>query len=154
MAGWAEKLSKLTHNAVTKSKYMAEITRINIEISNCESNVKQVLNEIGKYVVDNNLLQDVPEIQDKVAKVNELKATIAANQATVEALRKANICPNCGASLDADVNFCPKCGAVRNPVPIPGIQPAKPAAVCPKCGTALENNEMFCPNCGTRVGEN
>lgn len=154
MAGWAEKLSKFTQNAVTKSKYMAEITRINIEISNYESNVKQVVSEIGQYVVDNGLLQDVPEIQEKVARVHELNATISANQATVEALRKANICPNCGATLDMDVNFCPKCGATRNPVPLPNMQPNRPAAVCPKCGTKLENNEIFCPNCGTRVADN
>ena len=151
MAGWAEKLSKLTQNAVTKSKYMAEITRINIEISNYESDVKQIVNEIGQHVVENGLLQDVPEIQAKIAKVNDLKATIAKNQDTVEALRKANICPNCGATLDADVNFCPKCGASRNPSPIPDLQPNHPAAVCPKCGTKLENNELFCPNCGTRI---
>ena len=47
MPGWAEKLSKMTQKAVTKSKYMAEITRINIEISNHESSLKQQISEIG-----------------------------------------------------------------------------------------------------------
>lgn len=152
MPGWAEKLSKMTQNAVTKSKYMAEITRINIEISNHESSLKQQISEIGQYVVDNGLLKDDANIQAKLERIAELQATIASSQATIEALRKANVCPNCGATLDLDVNFCPKCGASRSPAPIPGAQPqAVQKQTCPSCGTELENDETFCPNCGQRV---
>ena len=74
MPGWAEKLSKMTQNAVTKSKYMAEITRINIEISNHESSLKQQISEIGQYVVDNGLLKDDANIQAKLERIAELQA--------------------------------------------------------------------------------
>lgn len=152
MAGWADKLSRLTQNAVNKSKYMAEVTRINIEISNYESNLKQLLNEIGQYVVDNGLLQDNADIQEKLARIAEVQSRIDADKELVETMRKANVCPNCGNPLEPDVNFCSKCGASR--IPMPAAKPAQPAAakaVCPNCGNELESGELFCPNCGQRL---
>lgn len=153
MASWADKLSKLTQSAVNKSKYMAEVTRINIEISNYESTRKQLYGEIGQYVVENGLLQDNADIQDKLARIAEVQGRIDASKELVENMRKANVCPNCGNQLDPDVNFCPKCGASRTPVPTQTqAAPAQPKIVCPNCGAELESDEAFCPNCGQRQG--
>lgn len=154
MASWADKLSRLTQNAVNKSKYMAEVTRINIEISNYESNLKQLLNEIGQYVVDNGLLQDHEAIREKLAHIAEVQGKIEADKELVENMRKANVCPNCGNPLEPDVNFCPKCGASRMPMPnmnTANTVSAQPQATCPNCGTVLESGEAFCPNCGQRL---
>ena len=35
MANWGEKFSRATQAAISKSKEMAEVTRLNVEISTC-----------------------------------------------------------------------------------------------------------------------
>ena len=150
MASWTEKLSRMTQSAVSKSKDMAEITRMNIEISNFENSIRQQTAAIGQSVVENGLLQDVPDVQERLAQIAQLQEKIAANRAAVEALRGANLCPNCGATLAADVNFCPHCGASRAQAQAQAPAEPQPAEkpVCPACGTQLESDEQFCPNCG------
>lgn len=148
MSTWADKLSRFTQNAVTKSKSMAEVTRINIEISNYESSLKQLVSEIGQYVVDADLLRDDAAVKEKLERVVELQSRINASKELVENIRKASLCPNCGAVLEPDVNFCPKCGASRFPIPNLN-QPVQ--ATCPNCGAPLDAGAVFCANCGQKV---
>ena len=53
MAGWKESVGRFAQNAVSKSKEMAEITRLNMEISNQEQRLRELYGQLGQYLVEN-----------------------------------------------------------------------------------------------------
>lgn len=57
------------------------------------------------------------------------------------ATKTAEVCANCGATLEEGQEFCPKCGT-----------PKKKKNVCAKCGAELQDGQEFCPKCGQKVG--
>ena len=46
MAGWGEKLSKMTQSAVNKSKEVAEITKLTLNNNSLEAEITTVTNQI------------------------------------------------------------------------------------------------------------
>lgn len=49
-------------------------------------------------------------------------------------------CPGCNADIRGDEAFCPSCGMELGTVEL-----------CPSCGSELDGDEAFCPSCGTDV---
>ena len=151
MAGWGEKFSKMTQTAVTKSKEVAEITKLTLNNNSLESEITTVSNQIGEYVVANNLLADDEIVGQKLTQIAELRAAIAANEAKIREIKNINVCPVCGAEVPTTSNFCDKCGApMKKEEPV--VEEAAPVVerVCVKCGTTLESGAVFCPNCGEK----
>ena len=56
--GFFDKLGSMAQSAVDKSKELAEITKLNLSISNSENKIKEIKSEIGNYVFSNNLLRE------------------------------------------------------------------------------------------------
>ncbi len=151
-AKWTDKVSAFTQNAVSKSKELAEITKLNLSISNAEENIRGLKTEIGSYVVQNNLLTDVPEIQEIYAKLSTLQSSIDANRERINEIKNINICPNCGGEVSRNSKFCDHCGQqLQRPDPYAPPQSEQPAQkVCPGCGQVLSVDAAFCSNCGMR----
>ena len=151
MAGWGEKFSKMTQTAVNKSKEVAEITKLSLNNNSLEAEIKTVSDQIGEYVVANQLLAEDEIVGQKLNQIAELKAAIAANEAKLREIKNINICSVCGAEVPATSNFCDKCGApMKKDEPVAEEEPAVTEKVCVKCGTALEVDAAFCPNCGEK----
>lgn len=148
MATWGEKFNKVTQNAISKSKEMAEVTKLNIEVGNLVQKKKDICQEIGEYVLGENLLLEDEHISSLRSKVEELDTMINTDKEKINDIKNINICPNCGAEVSRDSRFCDKCGTeiVRKTSEDTG----KPAKVCPNCGQPLEDGALFCGNCGTR----
>lgn len=151
MAGWGEKFSKMTQTAVSKSKDVAEITKLTLNNNSLESEITSVSNQIGEYVVANNLLADDEIVGQKLNQIEELRAAIAANEAKIREIKNINVCPVCGAEVPMTSNFCDKCGApMKKDEPVVEEEAPVVERVCVKCGTALESGAVFCPNCGEK----
>ena len=52
MAGWKESVGRFAQSAVSKSKEMAEITRLNMEISNQEQRLRELQGKLGQFVCE------------------------------------------------------------------------------------------------------
>ena len=152
MAGkWTDKVSAFTQNAVSKSKELAEITRLNLSISNAEEQIRGLKTEIGSYVVDHKLMTDVPEIQEIYGKLNTLQRSIDESRERIHALKNVNICSNCGAEVSRESRFCDRCGQpIQRPEPYAAEQEAPAQKFCPNCGQALSMDAAFCSNCGAK----
>ena len=97
------------------------------------------MSEIGQYVVDADLLRDDAAVKEKLERIVELQSRINASKELVENIRKASLCPNCGAVLEPDVNFCPQMR--RQPL----------ADTEPESASAGHLPELWCP-AGCRRG--
>ena len=54
-------------------------------------------------------------------------------------VKTAEVCANCGATLEEGQEFCHKCGTPKK-------------NVCAKCGAELQEGQEFCPKCGQKAG--
>ena len=151
MAGWGEKFSKMTQSAVNKSKEVAEITKLTFSNNSLEAEISTVSNQIGEYVVANNLLLDDEIVGQKLNQIAELKAAIEVNNAKIRELKNIAICEACGAEVPFTSNFCDKCGApMKKPEPVVEETPAPEVKVCVNCGKELPLDTVFCSDCGTK----
>ena len=149
-ADFTKKLSQTTQDASDKMKKMAEISRLNNEINSAEDRIRGICNEVGAYVVNNNLYTEDKMIADAHERIRAIREQTAANQAKVYELKGMVPCKKCGNMVSTSSRFCDKCGAPVE-VPTPVSQPQAPAGpVCVNCGAPLEPGAMFCGNCGTR----
>ena len=148
--GWGDKLNQITKSAVSKSKEMAEITRLNMENSSSEQKIKELAVQIGTLVVDQQLLMVNVQVAEWAAQIAELRVAVAKNLETIREIRNINICSNCGAEVSRTSKFCDKCGS---PMDRSVLEESMAAAVptCPNCGERLEPGALFCTNCGTKV---
>ncbi len=150
MAGWKESVGRFAQNAVSKSKEMAEITRLNMEISNQEQRLRELYGQLGQYLVENSdlVLADRQDAQALLQEVAQVKAGIEASKATLLEVRNVNICPGCGAEVSRSSKFCPSCGAQMDRSVMERLNQAP---VCPSCGAELEPGAAFCGNCGAKL---
>ena len=145
MGTWSSKFNKITQSAVSKSKELAEMTRINMEISSTEQKLQSAYTELGESVAENNLLMgeaSVAELLEQNASyknhVNELKERL-------NIVRNINICPNCGAEVSRSSRFCDSCGTQMNRTVL--------QSVCPKCGATVSGGWNFCDSCGAPLAQ-
>lgn len=110
MASWTEKLNQMTQSAISKSKEVAGVTKLNLEISSLNQNIKNIQTEIGAYVLENELLKEDSTVVEWAAKVAGYKAEIEAANEKICELKNVNICPSCGAEVSRTSKFCDKCG--------------------------------------------
>lgn len=149
MANWKESFNKVTQSAISKSKEMAEVTRLNMEISAQTQKVKELYAQAGERVLEGGLAADDSVIASLASQLAELRQGIQANQDKLNDVKNVNICPNCGAEVARTSKFCDKCGTeiVREAE----AQPAP--AVCKACGAPIDKDALFCGACGARQDE-
>lgn len=146
--GWSEKFNQITKTAVTKSKEVAEITKLNMEINSAEQKIRELATQIGLIVADQKLLADNEPVAALTAQIEALRETIAMAQGTIRGIKNLDVCPNCGAQVSRTSRFCDKCG---HPMERPEPEEPAQAPVCPACGAPLEPEAAFCSNCGTKL---
>jgi hypothetical protein len=88
--GFFDKLGSMAQSAVDKSKELAEITKLNLSISNSENKIKEIKSEIGNYVFSNNLLREVPELSELFMRIEERLASIEADRAKIAEIQNAS----------------------------------------------------------------
>lgn len=130
-------------NAVSDSaKKAAETSRLNSKINADIAEVNNKYNEIGK-AVKLRLMDSItdPEVVKLASEIDALLVEVKELGEQVKAIKGIKNCPNCGASLNADVMFCPNCGTRQGqpaqaapvqptvePIPAPIPEPVQPAA--------------------------
>lgn len=150
MADLKASFSRMAKNVATKGKEMAEVTRINMEISNIEQKIKKAQQDLGAYVAQQPQLlaaqdETVAALLSVIAESNE---ELERQKQTLLEVRNVNICAACGAEVNRDSKFCGKCGA---PMDRSVLETPKATNTCPNCGAQLEDGMAFCANCGTKV---
>lgn len=110
MASWSEKLNQMTQSAISKSKEVAGVTKLNVEIGTLNQNLKNIYTEVGRYVLEKGLLKEDETVAEWASKAAGLKADIEMNTSRIRDLKNVSICPGCGAEVPRTSKFCGKCG--------------------------------------------
>lgn len=120
MASWSDKFTQVTQNAISKSKEVAGVAKLNMEISSLNQEIKNIQTQVGAYVLDNGFLPANPYIADWMEKVNGLRDEIAAKNEKIMEIKNVVICSKCGKEVSRSNRFCEQCGAeivINHPVP-------------------------------------
>lgn len=150
MADWKSSISRIAQNAMTKSKEMAETTRINVEISNAEQKLRTLQQSLGQHLIENpQLLSGEDETSiDLIQQAKDVQASIEALKEALMELRNINICPECGAEVNRSSKFCGKCGAQMERK---ALERADEPKTCPACGEPIDDDMVFCGSCGNKL---
>ena len=146
------KLSQASQSAVQKTKDMAEVMRLNGQISERERKIEQSYREIGKLYYENFADKDVELLRSLVTELKRANEEIQEMRTVVLRLKGSRPCPTCGAELPAGSVFCSACGArvlkisadTADPQPTDGVP-------CKSCGAMMSKGTLFCTNCGTNL---
>lgn len=156
--GFFDKAKELGTKTIEKGKEMAEITRLNIEITSYEDQIKEAKIKIGDLVLESGL--PVPEGTDIpvfIDTIHGLKSKIDDTAAKIQAIKNINTCKQCGADVPRGEKFCGKCG---NPMQTTEViseaaevisEAAAASTQCPDCGTEIPDGSSFCSNCGKSI---
>lgn len=110
MASWSDRVSQMTQNAISKSKEVAGVAKLNMEISSLNQEIKNIQLQAGAYVLDNGFLLANPYIADWAEKVESLKAEIEEKNERIMELKNVVICTGCGREVSRSNRFCEHCG--------------------------------------------
>lgn len=129
-----DRLSEAGHKTIEKTKELADITRLNSQISKEEREIDQQCYEIGVKYLENHrdsyeddyapmmesIFKSEKNIEDFRQQIQDIKAhrNEPENEGAESMKQQAGsaTCPHCGAPVDGRANFCPSCGKPLNVV--------------------------------------
>ena len=134
----AEKAKVAAGAAADKAKEIAEVTKLNNEISAEQKQIDKLYLDIGKLIYEkdkddpnsvvaeqcqrimaceksiadlNNKIQQIKSGDQQTANADSVQAS---PEVPAQEIPKKKFCPNCGAELPAEGKFCQSCGAPIN----------------------------------------
>jgi len=169
-------VAKLAKSVTKTSGTLIKTTKLSLNLSGAEEELKRVYLDIGKKVEEIYLYGGSlgKAFDERYQELLKKQANIAAIKEQLNAVKGTRECPKCGKVVERGAEFCPKCGAqlagetaaatmtpeappppvtpVTQVVPPPQSQPA-PAPVmedwaCSVCGAKNPVGDKFCLSCG------
>jgi len=148
-----KKIAQTSQGAAQKAKSMAEIVKLNGQISDEEKHISNAFYQIGKTYYENFGTEPDQLFAQLIAGINDSNTKIAIYSEQVSQLKGIVRCPNCGAEVPYGVLFCSSCGVQMNTAPA-GAQATAPidnTLYCVKCGAPITAGKAFCAKCGQKV---
>ncbi len=106
-----KKLSKAGQSVMDKGKEFADITKINLAISDEEKKLDEAYKKLGRLFVEKigdraegDFAELVSEVKGALSRIDELRQQI-------KDIKGIAVCTKCGAEIQADSVFCNSCGA-------------------------------------------
>lgn len=93
-----------------KAKDVAEVTKLNSQISTEEAKIKEAYLAIGKRYFEENMGEVSDAYINDFTIINEAKARISELQEQIKTIKGVFSCPNCGAEVTTESSFCSTCG--------------------------------------------
>ncbi len=104
-------VNKLGKDVATKTKNIAEITRLNSENNHTQRIIEDLYAQIGQKEYALFLKDEGDEkFSEDFAKIKAAFDSIEENERRALELKDLIICSNCGAKQDIENEFCGKCG--------------------------------------------
>ena len=163
-----EEISRMVSNTATntyntvanKSGKLIEETKLKLAISDKETDIEKIYQEIGKTVYDQYKDgEDVGKVFTKECKkIDKWKREIEEMNTRILYNKGLRVCATCGEIVPVESVFCQNCGEKQKPVKLKETikegdkkeenKEGKEDKVCPVCGQICEGKARFCAKCG------
>ena len=87
--GLFDKAKELSGSALEKGKNLAQITKLNVEISTIEAKINDSKKSIGNIIVTNSILVDNVDINKEIEKIANYNKEIQEKKSQISLLEKA-----------------------------------------------------------------
>ena len=142
----SHKVAKAGREVSQQTKNMADIARMNSDISMEEKRILQTYREIGQAYYELHKNDSETEFSEKLEIISESVKKIEGLKEQIKGIKGLKKCPECGVDISSDALFCPSCGErvirTSNPVSTDDMR------VCPSCGSEIKERQRFCNYCG------
>lgn len=151
-----------TYNTVAdKSGKLITDAKLKISISDKETDIEKIYEEIGKTVYD--LYKSGEEVgkafTKECKKIDKMKKEIDEMNKTILYNKGLRTCEKCGEVISTESTFCGNCGQKQKPVKIKveskeekEVEEEKLVEkVCPQCGLVCAAGSKFCTKCGYKI---
>lgn len=141
-----KKITQTGQKAVQKTKDIADITKLNANVSDEEKKIYNLYNQIGQLYVS--VHGDNPET-DFETLVSQLKLSIEKTDTLkkqIQDIKGVIRCASCGAEIPNNAVFCSSCGTSvvqQEKVNLSNL------ITCSSCGKMVEKGMNFCTFCGS-----
>jgi len=104
---------KVADSASKKASGIIEITKLNFQIFDMNTDIELLFKEIGKcvYLTHTGAEVDADEITNKIAEIDEKYQKIAEMKKQINEKKEQVKCAACGKECDKDDAFCRSCGS-------------------------------------------
>ena len=106
-----KKISKASQSVVDKGKEIADITKINLAISDEERRLDESYKKIGKLFVEKVADRAEGDFAELVEAVHASQTKIGEYKKQIKDIKGIAVCPKCASEIQADAIFCNHCGA-------------------------------------------
>lgn len=143
-----KKISQTGQSAIQKTKQMADVAKLNSDVSDEEKKITNIFYQIGQLYVS--LHKDNPESDFEVLieQLSEAQAKIENLKKQIQDIKGVKRCTICGAEIPNNATFCSSCGtAVTQQKAVDAANLIK----CNNCGKMIEKGMKFCTFCGSEI---
>lgn len=138
------KLSRTGQNAINRTRNMAEVSKLNSQISEQERRINNGYFMIGKLYYSKHPDDYAPEFAELINAIKDAERITEECRKQIRIIKGLKLCEVCGAENPVTGAFCSSCGS---PLPQPAM-PATEQVPCPACGAMVAKGVKFCTNCG------
>ena len=142
------KISGAGHSAIQKAKDMADIAKINSQITDAEKGLETTYAQIGRLYVSLHRSDAEQGFAALVGVVTEAEGKINELRRQIMDIRHLVKCPSCGGEVAADSLYCENCGGE-----MPRKKEMENMRLCDGCGKIIPVDGKFCSHCGKPVPE-
>ncbi|MDO5793058.1 MAG: hypothetical protein Q4Q00_02550 [Turicibacter sp.] len=141
--GLGKKVTQTGQGAMKKTKEMAEIAKINSQISDEEKKLKKLYMKLGQLYYE--MHKDSPDavFMDICQGIGGCLQTINRYEIMVEELKGIKRCRKCKTEMPSDSTYCPKCGSKLD-----DERETIVSTICSNCGMENGGCATSCIKCG------
>ncbi len=144
-----KKLTDAGQNVAQQTKNIADLARLNREISDKEQAIAQLYTAIGRAYYDRHKDDCAAEELQMISEVSALYEEISQRQEAIKKIKGITKCPACGAGVSVESAFCSVCG---KQMPLAHSYGETPKTKnCPNCHADVDGSNAFCIFCGTKL---
>lgn len=146
-----KKLTDAGQNVAQQAKNIADVARLNSEMSAKERAITQLYTEIGHAYYDRHKNGPDAEELQTISEISALYEEITQHQETIKQIKGVGKCPSCGGDVPVGAAFCNACGAQILAASASACEEMPETKTCPNCHAVLDSDILFCVFCGTKL---
>ena len=151
---FGKKISQASQSTLQKTKDMADVAKINMQISDEEKKMNDTYLQIGKLYMELHASDSEESFKEMVQAITDAQNKIKEFKGQIQEIKGVVRCEKCGAEVPKGAAFCSACGEkMPELVQEATAQEAEPVVEkkCANCGAVLGSGALFCSECGTKV---